>query len=884
MQHDGSDEPAEYSVISMPHNGSDEPLEQQTAVEDLVSTVDAIAEVAIGVDGGSLGWAEAALQSRESPSRPLVTDSDVERACAVEASADAEVELHNREGSDVVDDIADADVDVPLNMDGAKSPMSDVADALRNQLDGAKHSGRLPMATGVASSIRAGSGSPVERRMASEWESHSPTPGGTTEPDTHTPERSASRMSQGASRNSNRGGGSRLSMRGASRNQTPTDWQQTKPLTEEQQQQLMRRLWKSDELIKQLKHIVKAQHVKIEELRDKVVHLERPIGTRVDNILAEMEMKDVAIIKQDNEELQQRVNRLQHDSAKHKSENDTLRKVNKRLKTMIGQESNGPAPLQLHSIVPNSLPKLSGTAPLQLFQTRPDSIDDMSTWRSIQLSSIDAGLSLDASSAKSARLPLSASFSEDLNGLHSGGNNSISPPGSPKSTQLSATKGSGTLRSSGRGNYASERSASPQWDQSARSVASTQSLPTFSKLSRLHNVMPMFWRKSLETPTAVVRALVEIAARLLSDRMGIQVTCYLLDPWLKQDVVERTIVANPNAPPPALFYLGQGKTQLQVLHQEGVSPEPPRFADLHSLPCRKTRRALAMSLQMPTTHRVMAVLQAHITETNTRKQSTSKAAPKVLKNIIGDRHEEQKDVEGFTDSQSMCLQLVCNVAGGLLEQLERLQEKEIVLERMRGCVDVAVVVNKARSLPDFEQRVKHMLGNFFAVHIVRVLFYDDDSEQLLVSPAQMAQTRRKECLQLSLDKGIVGLVARRQQVQHVSDISQHPYVDALADGLERSGKPINPQAEMLCGPMVVDFDAGGKLVGVVQLLDRVKVKRNAAKAPGSDSSKEWGLEDQKLFQQLLKVCAHCAWRTMQVQTLSAQSEGTPGGLARMIAG
>jgi len=57
--------------------------------------------------------------------------------------------------------------------------------------------------------------------------------------------------------------------------------------------------------------------------------------------------------------------------------------------------------------------------------------------------------------------------------------------------------------------------------------------------------------------------------------------------------------------------------------------------------------------------------------------------------------------------------------------------QELGQERIQGCVDVAVAVNKARSLPDFEQRVKHLLGTFFNVNTIRVLFFDTESQTFL---------------------------------------------------------------------------------------------------------------------------------------------------------
>merc|ERR1711920_1069413 len=123
-----------------------------------------------------------------------------------------------------------------------------------------------------------------------------------------------------------------------------------------------------------------------------------------------------------------------------------------------------------------------------------------------------------------------------------------------------------------------------------------------------------------------------------------------------------------------------------------------------------------------------------------------------------------------------------------------------------------------------------MGGTFFNVNTIRVLWFDTESQKLLISSAQM---RRKECMSFGLDKGIVGLCAKRQQVMHIANISQHPYVDAAADGLQRTGRPVGSHAAMLCGPLLIDSDEavghdGSNLLGVVQLLERKKKATGAA--------------------------------------------------------
>jgi len=112
---------------------------------------------------------------------------------------------------------------------------------------------------------------------------------------------------------------------------------------ETDQQVMMKRLWKSDELIKQLKHIIKAQHGKIEELRERLEYQPTPI---VATHMVAQDVTDLARVKDDNEELRRQVYRTKAEMLKHKNENETLRKANSRLKRMLQQEEGtGSLPL-----------------------------------------------------------------------------------------------------------------------------------------------------------------------------------------------------------------------------------------------------------------------------------------------------------------------------------------------------------------------------------------------------------------------------------------------------------------------------------------------------------------------------------------------------------
>jgi GAF domain-containing protein len=580
---------------------------------------------------------------------------------------------------------------------------------------------------------------------------------------------------------------------------------------EDEQQVMLRRLWKSDELIKQLKHIVKAQHGKIEELRERLEF--EPTGI-IRGHLIEHDAMNMAKVRESNEELRQTVFRLKADLQKARGDNDTLRKTNKRLKSMLLQQQSADSSDELVTQVGSTL---RSTATMN---------DTQSSFHSAQEKGHQVDSTCERSFAATAPLP------------------SMRP--SPASPPLSRPR-------TCMGNVGSVQ----------------QALPGFSKLWRLSSVVPMFWR-NLETPAGVLETLIEISSRLLGDGPSPSILVYMLDPWLRLSASE------PAEGPPTLFYLGAGKMTVQVFRKDSTRAEAPRFNDLQALPTR-THATLAVPIQMPTSHTKLAVLQVAASE-DMREKRTARSAPKVLPDYVG--MPAQDSHSGFTDSQLMYLQLLCNVAGGTLEQLKVVERKQRLLDHMRTCVNVSVAINQARSLPDFEQRVKHELGNFFAVTTVRVLFFEEETQELLISSAQM---KRKGVSRLSMDKGVVGLCAKRQAVIHVANISHYPYMDAAADGLQRTGRPISAEASMLVGPLVIEQAAGVRLVGVVQLLERKK--RITSNSPDAEPGNDFSTEDQELFKQILPVCANVAWRTFRVQDLEAQAaEGKPAGMAHLLAG
>merc|ERR1719401_1395631 len=150
----------------------------------------------------------------------------------------------------------------------------------------------------------------------------------------------------------------------------------------------------------------------------------------------------------------------------------------------------------------------------------------------------------------------------------------------------------------------------------------------------------------------------------------------------------------------------------------------------------------------------------------------------------------------------------------------------------------------------------------------------------------------------SVEKGVVGMVARKMQVIHVANISQNGNIDHFADGLQRAGRPVGASAAMLVGPLLADPESipgGGdkelKLLGIVQLLERRRRTTHAQAADagvgiggGAPPTGEFTHQEQAHFSQLLRVFAYAARRTWKVQELSAQLDGAPHTLSRLLTG
>lgn len=374
---------------------------------------------------------------------------------------------------------------------------------------------------------------------------------------------------------------------------------------------------------------------------------------------------------------------------------------------------------------------------------------------------------------------------------------------------------------------------------------------------------------------------------------------FVVDQWLRSTLDDEDSGGHSRA----VFYLGQGKVELSAIPQSLTGKaEAPRFADLQALPYR-SRQAIAAPVPRAdgaVGARPLAVVQVtgdrdfeRQLSMRQRRSSRSPAPPPAAEkrdsssSRVSNRssiHDapgattsqpDAEEVGGFAEHHSAWLGLACSVAGGLLTQADRLHRRSEMCSRMKDCLEMAVNLNKAKSIRDFEQRMKHLFGFFFDVGFVRLLYYDEGSRRLFLSAAQQ---KSKEPRPQSMEKGIVGSCAKARQFQNVPVMARHPHLDPVADGLNRVARPINSQGSMLVGPLSTDADqsksGGPQFLGVVQIMDRKA--QNLHQGPESSPTKQgkrkeeakvgdFSKEEAEIFQQLLRTCAQALLRVLAIE-------------------
>lgn len=670
-----------------------------------------------------------------------------------------------------------------------------------------------------------------------------------------------------------------------------------------------------DDVVRQLQLVVRAQHGKIEELRTLLAGPTHGVAASI----AQHEREEIQRLEKENADYRLAVHALKAELQKARRDNDTLRRANRRLKEMLHTVGGGASPgpsLLLPALpggggAPGSTSVSQGTGSVfqgsgSVFQGTGGSTSQGGGCS--QLRCLGDSISQSGGGSHSRALgdspdvvqTLQANILEEREGEPVRRSPRFAVEEPPEVLEHMATESSGPR--SGPMDRSLSTASNATGMRSRMSIARgsiCQPAIAVSRMSRLLSLLPSLWR-DVETPCAILRALTEVCMRVLGDFPGVTLTVYGLDPWIRAALSEDLA-----GKAPVLFFLGQGKLQLQAMASRSKI-DAPCFPGLQALPYQ-SRSALAISV--PIRDRHLAVLQAQMiaptseddraekSEMEGRRSSmvarqsvvsAAGAAPRVLQGMASTVGEQDQPV--FNERVKELMQLTCFVAGGLLAQVERAQQGQRSMGKLHTCMDIAIEVNKALSLHDFEQRTKHLLGDLFNVTSVRVLYYSEEQKQLFASP----QTSRQESASFSLDKGVVGLVSRKLQVLHIPDISKNAFVDHFADGMQRPGRPMDSHASMLLGPLVFEppVGSGGKtrLLGVVQVMERRRRPPAAQVGIGGASPDaisgptygEFTSEEQSLFGIMLRILAVVVLKIWKAQELSAKHEGSPCSLAYLL--
>jgi hypothetical protein len=417
--------------------------------------------------------------------------------------------------------------------------------------------------------------------------------------------------------------------------------------------------------------------------------------------------------------------------------------------------------------------------------------------------------------------------------------------------------------------------------------AAQSSGPRPSLVNRLSRLISCFhhFLQDVQSPHAALKALGEVANRVIAEK-NVTLTIFVVEPWLRLAVEE---AAHKKL---AVYYVSKGDVELCALAGPGKT-EPPQFPDLKSLPLR-TRTAIAAVVPRAGNRTGMpyAVVQATLDkegDTSGRRPTRAGRMSNIASigsddsgddsaNLVDSRQLESEEAIAFTDHHISWVQVVCNISGIHLANCQQSADHEQACDKLKNCIETSVNLLKAKSLRDYEQRLKGLFTAFFSVACVRLLFFDPaDPTRLWISASQIKSNEPKA---QSIEKGICGLCARQLAVQHIRVIASHPYLDNAADGMHRAGRAPNFKGSMLCGPLIVEPDQykdpnhGNKLLGVIQIFDR---KGNS----GNFSS-----EDIQLFAQLLKTCTQSLLHALKLQREEIAAKIAPGvalTLAHMLA-
>lgn len=623
----------------------------------------------------------------------------------------------------------------------------------------------------------------------------------------------------------------------------------------------------TDELIEQLKMVIRAQHEKIEELRTQTVVPTMQSSPSLSSVSSVMQMHLLEDAKRESDEvrlertrLAAQVKRLTNQMRELRARNEDLKRTSRRYAAMLSQSG------EVHS----NGSVCSGFAPTP-------ALTDMA----IPESGPSIGPSPSASPAASGAFEDSTASRFRTSGT-SVPNRSPSPP-----------------------------SGSPAAGASAR-------------LTRASRVSMGLWHEM--SNRGLLSVFLHAASQLVEGGQSVAATLYVVDPWLRGAMAEQPAGTQNNIGcqmmRPSTLYLG-GTVRVDAYRRDGGRAEMPCFSDVAALPPRGSGAAMALPLQSSPGEPMLAVLQVAVANVGPPEKATSRAKVEAMGVGAGQTlKEENKAVSGgvlaLSDSQVMSLQLLCSTAAGILGMRRQVATSKAVQRRTRECLGIAAEVHCARNLVDFEQSVKAMMTKFFNVAIVRVSFYDPDSKELLTiatranrrkddenvrrqSSAHVAHVGRRNITKFPVREGVCGHCLQRQEVIHLNTMLDTPFLSEKADGVELSSTA--SEHNMLAGPMSAHFSDGKSTtvvpMGVLQLVQK-KPRADGDPADLTESNEgqsgpksqartncvSFSSEDEDFFTELLCIVGLAAYRTMQAQSRAGDEDGVavPGvSIERLLA-
>lgn len=669
---------------------------------------------------------------------------------------------------------------------------------------------------------------------------------------------------------------------------------------------MQRKIMTAHEVIQQLKTVIRAQHSKIEELRDPTM-ADNAFSPKVQfHLLSQISKHDQSDIE-DLSKLQAQVRRLNLQVKELKAGNTNLKRVNRRHGDMLGQ--CGGVSLEWsqqfsqeisRSIIGCSLTgcdsmvtlpeALIGEDSLRVMAAVPPHLSTMVEALSGGGMAIDSGTlggDVRAGGDEIAGTAGAAAMKPPWRTLNTKGVDVLQDT-SGRTGHTSATASGGPPAATATGGAAGGGGGSPGAGESAAQRVSTAARSAMA-----------LWHE-LE-PRGLLRGLLHSAARLSEHDRVLGLTLYVADPWLSSQMGESSAsdgagVVSSNSMKPTTFYL-EGKVTVHAFRRDGVRAEAPRFADLASLPVTGAGGVMALPLQAGPGRPVLAALQVTIEQTSEAGQGARSL------------HRD-----GLTASQVIGLQLLCNTAAGILDMRRRIESVRAVRGRARECLSIAAEVNGAHNLSEFEARVKVLCTKFFNVANVRICFYDEEKQELITTTirshrreenskshdqeaSSLAAVGRRHLTRFSTKDGIVGRCVRKQAVFHLDRITASPFISETADGVDLNGR--HGEINMLAGPMVARFaDGTAHIIGVLQLLEKRRrppddplgalerseptggggasgtwPRKGPEKARASGICDPFTPEDEDFFAELLRILGLAAQRTVQVQQAGGMGAG-----------